>query len=35
MLIDSDPAFYTHELATKSDNDLWKVLEIVSNRRIG
>jgi hypothetical protein len=34
ILIDSDLPFYTHELAAKSDNDLWKLLEEVSNQRI-
>jgi hypothetical protein len=30
ILIDSDVAFYTHELAAKSDNDLLELLEDVS-----
>jgi DNA-binding NarL/FixJ family response regulator len=34
ILIDLDLAFFTHELAAKSDDDLWKLLENVSNRRI-
>jgi hypothetical protein len=33
-LIDSDSVFYTHEIAEKSDNDLWSLLETVSQQRI-
>jgi hypothetical protein len=33
ILTDSDLAFYTHEIA-KSNNELWKLLEKVSNQRL-
>jgi hypothetical protein len=34
ILIDSDRALFTHELAAKSDDELWKLLEAVSNQLI-
>jgi hypothetical protein len=34
LLIDADLAFYTHELAATSDNELWKLLEKVPNQQI-
>lgn len=34
VLVASDVALYTHEVAAKSDEDLWKLLEKLSNQRI-
>lgn len=34
VLAASDVTFYTHEVAEKSDEDLWKLLEKLSNQRI-
>ena len=34
VLIESDVALYAHELAVKSDDELWKLLENVSRQRI-
>lgn len=34
VLIDSDVALYTPDLAAKSDDDLWELLENVSRQRI-
>lgn len=34
VLIEYDLAFYTHELVQKSDEELWKLLEDVSQQRI-
>ena len=34
VLIGFDLAFYTHELAAKSDEELWKLFEDVSQQRI-
>ena len=33
-LIDTEHTLYTHELAAKSDEELWNLLETVSNQRI-
>ena len=34
LLIDSEAALYTHELAAKSDEELWTLLEKASHRQI-
>ena len=34
VLIDSDVVLYTHEVAAKSDDELWNLLEQVSEQRI-
>lgn len=34
VLIDSDLVLYTHELAATSDDELWKLLERMSQQRI-
>jgi hypothetical protein len=34
VLVASDVALYTHEVAAKSDEDLWKLLEKLSDQRI-
>lgn len=34
VLMDSDVCLYAHELAAKSDDELWTLLENISNKRI-